>query len=393
MHSLAQRVYMTVHTTPWLADFVYSSARHLWRVRYWIRHRMAEWRKVPLKEVFKYRSLGPGSHIQAAVTNICNAKCVFCAYPKAVESGQLKTGVMSFELFKKVADEWGHRGAGDFDLTPTVGDTLVDPGLIKKIEYAVNVAKVPKVVLTTNGILLDRNDFYKKLVDSGVKEIYISTQGTDPEVYKKIYGVDHYDEYLSGLKNLLEYNASKGSPVFIGIRFRNAQTPGDIIRSRDFHEVIRPHLGKNVRINFTVDYDNWGGTIKEEELSGFMRMRKLPSKVDVPCVGLFGFVVRHDGLVRMCGCRFRTSDNDDMVVGNVREQTLTEIAGGERAWKIVEGFYQGKRPETCEGCTLYQPITRKWLEGRTDAAAARNNVNGAFASPPQTVESTDRQFA
>jgi radical SAM protein with 4Fe4S-binding SPASM domain len=391
MHGLANRVYMTIHTTPWLADFVYSSARHLWRVRYWFRHKFAERFKVSAKELFKYRSLEPGSCLHTAVTNICNAKCVFCAYPKAVESGNLKTGVMSFDMFKKAADEWAKIGGGDLDLTPTVGDTLVDPGLIKKIDYAVNVAKIPKVVLTTNGILLNRNDFYKKLVDGGVKEIYISTQGTDPEVYKKIYGVDHYDEYLSGLKNLLEYNRSKGEPVFIGIRFRNAQTPGEIIRSRDFQEALKPYLGEKVRINFTVDYDNWGGTIKEEDLSGFMKMRKLPSKIDVPCVGLFSFVVRHDGQVRMCGCRFRTTDADDMVVGNLKEQSLEEIANSDRSWKIVDGFYNGKRPETCEGCTLYQPVTQKWFKSRVANADAYHAA--AKAKSPEPLQPTSEQLA
>ncbi len=390
MRAITNRIYMTIHTSPVLADIVYNSARYIWRVRYWFRHKLAHRNAVPVEDIHKYRGLQPGGHLQTAITNICNAKCVFCAYPRAIESGQLKTGVMSFEMFKKAADEWGKIGGGDLDLTPTVGDTLVDPGVIKKLDYAVKVAKIPKVVLTTNGILLNKNDFYKKLVDGGVKEIYISTQGTDPDIYKKIYGVDHYDEYLAGLKNLLEYNRSQGSPVFIGIRFRNAQTPGEIIRSRDFNEVIKPYLGDRVRINFTVDYDNWGGTIKEEDMSGFMRMRKLPAKVNVPCIGLFNFVVRHDGLVRMCGCRFRTTDNDDMVVGDLRENSLQEIANGERAWKILQGFYKGERPDTCQGCTLYQPITKKWFQQRLANVPVGGTKADGAAEP---VAATEQQPA
>src|SRR4051812_549384 len=165
MRAITNRIYMTIHTNPVLADIVYNSARYLWRVRYWFRHKTANLWKVTAKDIQEHRGFQSGGHLQAAVTNICNAKCVFCAYPRAVESGNLKTGVMSFEMFKKIADEWAVIGGGDLDLTPTVGDTLVDPGLIKKLDYAVNVAKVPKVVLTTNGILLNRNEFYKKLVD------------------------------------------------------------------------------------------------------------------------------------------------------------------------------------------------------------------------------------
>jgi radical SAM protein with 4Fe4S-binding SPASM domain len=97
---------------------------------------------------------------------------------------------------------------------------------------------------------------------------------------------------------------------------------------------------------------------------GFMRLRRLPPRLDVPCQALFGFAVRHDGSVRLCGCRFTRTDLDDLVVGNIREKSLEEISKGEEAWKIIKGFYFGKRPEACAGCTVYNPINRRWLDQR-----------------------------
>jgi radical SAM protein with 4Fe4S-binding SPASM domain len=91
-------------------------------------------------------------------------------------------------------------------------------------------------------------------------------------------------------------------------------------------------------------------------MSGSMRLRKLPPRLDVPCKNLFNFAVRHDGRVRLCGCRLTTNDNDDLVVGNIKEKTLTEISKGDEAWGIIKGFYEGKRPHTCLECTFYQPI-------------------------------------
>jgi radical SAM protein with 4Fe4S-binding SPASM domain len=99
-------------------------------------------------------------------------------------------------------------------------------------------------------------------------------------------------------------------------------------------------------------------------MKGYMRLRPTPPKVNVPCQALFGFAVRHDGAVRLCGCRFKRSDVDDLIVGNIHEQTLEEISKGERAWEIIKGFYSGKRPETCAGCTIYQPIDHHWLRRR-----------------------------
>jgi hypothetical protein len=63
--------------------------------------------------------------------------------------------------------------------------------------------------------------------------------------------------------------------------------------------------------------------------------------------------VRHDGRVRLCGCRLTTNDNDDLVVGNIK------------------GFYEGKRPHTCLECTFYQPINQGWFEQRAKDNGAK----------------------
>jgi MoaA/NifB/PqqE/SkfB family radical SAM enzyme len=361
------RINYFVHTNGVAADFVYWNAyyvQNLWRS---LQFKRLSKRSVTPEELWGHRHLEPSSTLMTGVTNICNAKCTFCAYPKVVANKTLQTGVMSFEVFKKAVDEWASLGGQSLDLTPVVGDPLVDPGLLKKVDYAVR-AGLKNVFLTTNAILINKNDTYKKLIDLGIGGIYISTQGTSREAYEKIYGVKHYDEAMSGIHNLIKYNRSKGEPAHIVIRFRNHEKPGQIIRSKDFQEKLKPYFSEKVRVNFTVDYDNWGGTIKPEDMSGSMRLRKLPPPLNVPCINLFNFTVRHDGRVRLCGCRLATNDNDDLVVGDIREKTLEEISKSDEAWKIIEGFYSGKRPHTCLDCTVYQPINQKWFERR-----AKNN--------------------
>ena len=158
--------------------------------------------------------------------------------------------------------------------------------------------------LLPDGLLLNKNDNYRRLIDAGVNEIYISTERTDREMYEKVYGVKHYDDMLSGVGNLLEYNRSKGEPTSIAIRFRNAQRPSEIIGSNDFIRVIKPYFSDKVRCNFTVEFDNWGGLIKDQDLFGEMRLRHMHNNPDIPCRALFGFMVRYDGNVRLCGCRF-----------------------------------------------------------------------------------------
>jgi MoaA/NifB/PqqE/SkfB family radical SAM enzyme len=370
---LAWRIYHTVHTNGMLADAVYGGAFHLNKFRRkWLYASMAK-APVSLDELWPHRHIEASNILVTGVTNICNAKCSFCAYPKVVANKTLQTGVMSLDVFKKAAAEWAELGGQSLDLTPVVGDPLVDPGLLEKLDFAVKEARIKNVSLTTNAILLNKNETYRQLIDRGIGAVFISTQGADRKMYELVYGVKHYDEAMSGIRNLLAYNRERGEPASIVVRFRNAQKPSQIIRSRDFMANIRPYLSEKVRINFTVDFDNWGGTIELSDMLGSMKLRQLPPQLKVPCQALFGFAVRHDGNVRLCGCRLTRNDLDDLVVGNIKENSLREIAAGERAWDVIKGFYSGSRPETCRGCTLYQPITRSWLNRRAAFTGIQNH--------------------
>jgi radical SAM protein with 4Fe4S-binding SPASM domain len=366
---LAWRAYHFVHSHGWTADLVYGAAFHAQKVRRWLRYRSVSRDTVTPEELWAHRQFELAGGLITGVTNICNAKCSFCAYPKVVANKTLQTGVMSFEVFKKAVDEWAGLGGSRLDLTPVVGDPLVDPGLLDKLDYA--VGKGMRVSLTTNAILLVKNDNYRQLIDRGIREVYISTQGTSKAMYEQVYGVKQFDEAMSGIRHLLEYNRSRGEPVKIAIRFRNAEKPSAITRSPEFKKYLLPYFSENVRVNFTVDFDNWGGTIKAEDLKGNMRLRQLPKPLNIPCASLFGVVVRHDGNVRLCGCRLVRNDLDDLVVGNIRDNSMKEIAESDRAWAIIKGFYSGQRPETCRGCTVYEPVSRAWLQARAQAKAIR----------------------
>jgi radical SAM protein with 4Fe4S-binding SPASM domain len=349
--------------SPWAADFVYKFAYHGNWIGSLLRDKVAKIFPVKAAELASVQSSQGRSYVIVGTTNICNAKCSFCAYPRAVEDGTLRTGVMTMPTFQKIVSEWVKNGGTSMDLTPVVGDPLIDPGLIEKIKFA-HANGISGISFTTNGILFNHHDFYKKLVDEKVSGIHISIGATDEEQYKLIYGVDQYKKVISGLRNLLEYNRQNGEPVYVNIRFRNAQRPSEILTSEDFVKHIKPFLSARVEVNFTVDFDNWGGTIRQEELPGVMRLRKPRPQIKIPCTSLYGFAIRHDGSVRLCGCRMKSSDLDDLVVGNINQQSLEEISASAKTKNIIEGFYRGERPETCKSCTLYTPVTRSWLKDR-----------------------------
>ena len=106
--------------------------------------------------------------------------------------------------------------------------------------------------------------------------------------------------------------------------------------------------------------DNWCGQIKQEDLTGdFIMMRPLKFK-RIPCQFLLeGTVdILINGDVRLCGCVYgEKGKHDDLVIGNINEQSLSDIWFGNRPREICEQFLSGNLPEPCNQCLMYEPLT------------------------------------
>lgn len=332
-----------------LTDAAYSIARRLPRY----------FGSSSSRDVWKYRSLRYASSLQICVTNICNAKCVFCGY----RLGKDEKGIMDMRTFQQAIYQWKDINGGMLDLTPTVGDPLIDEQLFDKIDLANYWSS--GVVLTTNGILLKRGERWRKLIDCLPKKVFLSIPTFDRDWYAKSYGVDRAYDVLEGVHHLLLYNKRMREPVEIRMRFRNPVPPSEILKSSDYRLYIEPFLSKRVTVSFTPDFDNWGGAIRESDLVGTMKLRKPQPRIG-PCVSHFTFAVLWDGSVRMCGCRFARSERDDLVVGDIFSSTLLEISESQKTWDIVQDFMSGvKIPESCRSCTIYHPCNKAWVNDRS----------------------------
>jgi len=347
-------------STPVMADFAYGRFGRLMTggVR---RFQMilARMRRVPI-ERFRRSYFYPRKGLQLAVTNVCNARCTFCAYRLTADAG-VPRGMMKMEIFKKALDEFAAGGGKFIDLTPTVGDPLLDSTLVEKIKYA-KERVISDICLTTNAIAMCKRDMHKQIIDAGANIIAISLPSLEPESYKLVYGVDRYPEVVRGISALLRYNRERGEPARVILRFRNPQKPSAVIRSKDFIENVQPYLSEKVTCNFTADFDNWGGSINAQDMHGVMKLRKTPPRYKVPCVNLFNFTVRYDGTVRLCGCRLKETEDDGLVVGNIMKNSFEEIGRSEKVHQIIEGFYKGERPSTCQECSLYIPLSDKRMK-------------------------------
>lgn len=302
------------------------------------------------------------------VASTCNAKCVFCAYRKIENQSYYRHGVMYFDIFKKAIDQFAGMGGSDIGLTPVVGDPLLDPNLMDKIKYAKGIGKIKKIYFYSNGILLRKNDIYKKLIDSGINNIEISTQGCDKEHFEKVYGVPLYDQFITGINSLLEYNRSKGEPVSISINFRPAQKPSEVLNSPDFINKIKPFLSKKVGYTFMIDYDNWGDSVGKKDLVGVMKLKRKPLIKRIPCSRIFDAIVLFDGSVRLCAARINKTQFDDMVIGNINEDNLKNIFFSDKATEVRRKFTENRHSSACAGCSLYVPADKSLLRDMGELA-------------------------
>lgn len=308
---------------------------------------LARW-WIPIWKGWRARRKSPPDRsiatIGIATTNICNAKCVFCAYPVTRQ----RKGVMSDEVFHKARSLVLFR---DYvDLTPTVGDPLIDPKLVERVRDLAQGGR--KVSITTNLIGMDRS-MADALLWAGISEVFVSIPSFSPNDYFATYGVDKCGDAISGLHFLIaEIRARQcmgWKSAKVHIRFRNRLKPSEVMAHTEFKRLVASNLDI-LTFNFTPSFDNWGGTIKE--LPKGMVLRRQGVDGNRICKGLKHLSVLFDGKVRLCGCRFKETELDDLVIGDV-DDSMEELEF--EAIRVQWDFEKGNRPTSCRNCSFYDP--------------------------------------
>lgn len=303
--------------------------------------------------------------------NICNANCVFCAYQYNEEPKE----TMSLDLFKRALDstmELGH--VGTLVLTPVAGEPLADPTLFEKIAYAKSRG-VERILFTTNGILLRTKDNYKHCVDTEPDTIYISVPGLNRSAYERVYRSTRYDVMLDGLLKLLRYKEERNGKVNLYLMLRLDRAVEEVMADADM-ALIKPFLdhGTIGLLDIRNEYDNWSGHIKQQDLTGNMTLIA-PKEKPVPCDRMVhDLSVLPDGQVRVCSCRYYRTNHDELVIGDINKQKMTEIHFGERHKRLLKDVASGNWPRVCDNCSLYQPVT--FSEAQIDKLAANSPESG-----------------
>lgn len=90
-----------------------------------------------------------GTRLYINLTNACNTNCPFCC----MFSGSNKKTYLSFDKFKEIIDSC----KDNFELQLEGGEPLLHKNIYLFIEYAISTGRCAKVLILTNGLILDKH--------------------------------------------------------------------------------------------------------------------------------------------------------------------------------------------------------------------------------------------
>lgn len=336
-------------------------------VNYWLGTVLVEYnfrfkRNAIRERLKKLRRIPRCLHIEG--TNICNAKCNFCAYPQMERAKQ----VMPMPDFQEYIDQYISMGGKHISLTPIVGDPFVDRYLFDRLDYLYSLPQIESFYFFTNAILMTPEVSEKLLTYGDKLSVHVSWGGFDRDTYKTNMGVDRFDLVCQNIKTFIDKKRIANSSIgfYIGVRCPLSNCKGALWE--EFRTYERDGL---LGIHFTDGgYDSWAGKIKPEDLE---KIGLVP--LDMPykrgaCEFLFTKpVILANGKVNACASR---DVEAELIVGDLKESNLSEVWTGQGIEEIIERQERGDFPDVCKRCTCYISVYNS-LKSRTYKSALNWN--------------------
>lgn len=288
--------------------------------------------------------------VELDLINICNHRCTFCncADTLGSDNSALDTQVLMCRL--EEAYTLGTRGIS----FTGGGEPMVHPDYLNLIAFTKQLGMDNGTI--TNGSLI--KDKCVPIMHQNLQWVRISMAAGDRENYKKVQGLDHFDRVLDNIRKLTLSRAEYQSKLNVGIRI--LVTPQNVEGLIEFAHSISD--SKIDYLQFAPDQYStdggvfWNSLVTQSTFETVMNILEAEGirllkagysvdrkGIDVPrtCYAhFFQVAVTAEGNVIFCK---NAREKDQYVVGNINENTLSEIWAGEKN-KAIESWV---RPNNC----------------------------------------------
>jgi len=245
-------------------------------------------------------------HIRFSITSKCNYNCIYCDQEGFVP----KTSDLTVEEITKLCKIL----AEVLNVTRikfTGGEPLCRKEITDIIKNISELGLYKDISLTTNGYLLyEKAEVLKK---AGLNRINVSLSSLNPEVYKKICGVDGLQTVLKGLEKAKQIGLTPIKLNFVLLKGLNDNELDDILE----------FCAKNGYILQLIELHEASKAIKEN--GEFYRKYHVSAK---PIIA-----------------RFETEASEVIVRGNMQNRKVFTLPNGA----VVETISPGR--DFCKGCT------------------------------------------
>jgi len=304
--------------------------------------------------------------VGSEINNTCNAKCSFCGYGKGSDgkaADPRKKSMLDITVFRHTLQLYSEGGGGVFSLSPILGEVTTDKRWLDLVREVRSYPNITGASCFTNGILLHKFGM-KNIVTSGLTHINISTALGSREQYKRLYGVDKYDQVVDNIINLLQANNEMGKPVNIDLLLR-LDKPFDAFLNSELYSKLCTIIELE-KIKILDDFwDDFKGVIAEDGLPIGHTFKQPYDSKRVPCYAPFRkLTVMTDGTMQACACRVEP----DLWVGNIQDfDSLKDAWHAPKLEILRSNWLDGKIPDCCHQCSHYIPYTNlifkfKWVD-------------------------------
>ncbi len=314
------------------------------------------------------RGLPRALHLEA--TNVCNARCVFCAYPQMERPKQ----TMPMARFESVVDQYVALGGSHVSLTPIVGDPFVDPHLFERLDHLAQRPEIQGFYFFTNAIRMTRRHS-RRLVGYGERlRVCVSMGGFDRQTWARLMGVDRFDQAWRNLQDFVAEADAADAPASLEIHLRCADSD---LRGEAWEQVRAWQRQGRVTVAAIDHYDSWAGKIPSAELAAHgLEPAAMPHKRGACELLYMKPVVLADGRVNACACR---DVEAELVVGDLEHDSLEQVLDGPTLADLRQRHRRGDFPDVCRRCTYYVSVYNP-LASRIDSDELSWNPPGNESS-------------
>jgi radical SAM protein with 4Fe4S-binding SPASM domain len=271
--------------------------------------------------------------IDLFAVDVCNLRCPMCPRQEFIPG----KGYMDFVLVKRILDQASEHGLCAFNFAG-LGEPTLYPDLFGVLRHAKEKGVID-VNMHTNGTRCG-TDFNRHLIESGLDRLVVSLDSADKERYESIRVGASFEKVYAAIEDLIrQRNAHGREKPHVKVNF--IEMDEEDHSERDKFTSYWKNKANRIAILRYLDCQTDGETLHFKE---YYRQDE-----HFCCPELWRrMVILSDGTATLCTRDMRRR----YVIGDVKEQTVSEIWTGERIERARDLHRKGRFKELnlCSDC-------------------------------------------